>query len=67
MTNEFLHKDPEKALMQVKEKLYERMAVLNICTKGAPKDDYGYVEEYDRAMANELDFIQNLLDQIERW
>ena len=53
--------------MQVKEKLYDRMGVLNSCLKTSPRDKRGYVEEYDRAMANELDFIQDLLDKIERW
>lgn len=67
MTNEFLHKDPEKALMQLKEKLYERLEVLRICLGRALDPEYGYIDDYDRAMANEMDFIQGLLDQIERW
>lgn len=67
MTNEFLNKDPEEALMQVKEKLYERLEVLRICLKDAPVVKNEFIEDYDRAMANESDFIQSLLDQIERW
>jgi hypothetical protein len=65
--NEFLSKDPEKALMQVKETLYGRLEVLRTCISGAGKDEYGYIDDYDRAMGNEMDFIQGLLDQIERW
>ena len=66
MSKEFLHKDPEKALDQVKQKLYDRLKVLRTCLIGANKDDIGYVSEYDMAMYNEIDFLEGVLDDIEK-
>lgn len=66
MSNQFFSKDPAKAIIEIKERLYERLGVLRQCIKGAYKDEYGYVEEYDRAMASEIQNIEELLNDIER-
>lgn len=66
MTNEFLPKDPAKALVEVKEKLYERLAVLRTCLEGSAEDDYGYIDPFDIQINNEIQFIERLLDVIER-
>ena len=63
---EFLPRDPTKALVDVKEKLYERLDILRTCLKDREKDDYGYIFGEDHMMANEVLFLENLLDIIER-
>ena len=63
---EFLPKDPAKALVEVKEKMYERLTVLRTCLKDAQSDDWGYVDPYDIQMNNEILFLEGLLDTIER-
>lgn len=62
----FLSKDPEKALVEVKEELFDRLNVLRQCLKDAGADEYGYVDPFDIAMNNEVVFIENLLDKMER-
>lgn len=62
----FLSKDPKKAVNEIKDTLYDRLRVLNYCIKDAYKDEYGYVEEYDRAMEREIEFLSEVLDMIER-
>lgn len=56
----FLPKDPEKALADVKWTLYERLTVLRQCVVMADPDPV------DLQMQNEMNFIQDLLDVIER-
>lgn len=59
---EFLPKDPTKALVEVKEKLYDRMGVLRTCI--GPFDEYG--DDIKNQMRNEISFLEELLDIIER-
>lgn len=68
MTNqEFLPKDPTKALVEVKEKLYQRWSE-NKDTLESVKD----FDNYDvwnfaiKAIKNENKFLENLIDMIER-
>ena len=66
---EFLNKDPAKALLEIKEKLYERMDILRTCLGRALDPEYGmgYAADLtERQMMNELQFLENLLDKIER-
>ena len=63
---EFLTKNADVALVKVKEKLYDRLSVLRQCLGNAEKDDWGYIDHLDHHMANEMEFLQNLLDLIER-
>lgn len=64
---EFLTKNADTALVEIKEKLYERLEILRNCLKTGPgKDEYGYIDPYDTAMNNEVQFLTNLLDIIER-
>jgi hypothetical protein len=58
----FLSKDPEKALAEVKEVLYDRLKVLRQCV--GPDDEYG--DDVINQMRNEIDFLEDLLDTIER-
>lgn len=63
---EFLPKDPAKALVEVKETLYERLTVLRTCILDSEKDDWGYIDPFDVQMNNEIEFLERLLDRIER-
>ena len=67
--NEFLSKDSTKALKQVTEELYERMDILRTCLGRALDPEYGmgYAADLtERQMMNELQFLEHLLDLIER-
>ena len=64
--NEFLPKDPTKALIEVKDILYDRLGTLRICMAEAERDKYGFVDPYDAQMNNEVEFLEALLDLIER-
>ena len=63
---EFLSNDPTKALIEVKEKLYDRLETLRFCIKDGEKDDYGYIWGEDATVENEIHFLENMLDIIER-
>ena len=63
---EFLPKDPVNALTEVKEILYGRLAVLQTCLETSAKDDYGYIDPFDIQMNNEIQFLERLLDTIEK-
>ena len=63
---EFLTKNADTALVEIKEKLYERLEILRTCLKGREQDDWGYIDFMDNQMANEVQFLENLLDIIER-
>lgn len=63
---DFLPKDPTSALVEIKEQLYDRLGTLRFCIKDAQKDEYGYLWGEDATMANEIQFLENLLDIIER-
>jgi hypothetical protein len=58
----FLSRDPEKALFEVKEQLYERLRVLYSCIMDPPEN----WDDIDIQMNNEIQFISKLLDVIER-
>jgi hypothetical protein len=62
MTQEFLPKDPAKALVEVKEKMYDRLSFL---TKEIRAYSL-YGNETTKQMDKEADFLQKLLDIIER-
>lgn len=64
--SEFLTKNADTVLVEIKEKLYDRLEILRNCLKGREQDDYGYIDFMDNQMANEVQFLENLLDIIER-
>ena len=63
---EFLTKDPTKALVEVKEKLYDRLSKLRPYIERMEVDDYGPLDFTEAAIANEIKFLEGLLDIIER-
>ena len=63
---EFLPKDPAKAIVEVKEKLYERLAMLRPYIERMEIDEYGPLDFTEAAIAGEVKFLENLLDIIER-
>ena len=58
---DFLPKDPEKAVIDIKEKLYDRLSVLRSCIS---KD--GPIDRLDHHFLNEINFLEDVLDVIER-
>ena len=58
---EFLSKDPAKALVEVKEKLYERIDILRSCISSD-----GPIDRLDHHFNNEVEFLTDVLDLIER-
>ena len=63
---EFLSNDPAKALVEVKEKLYGRLAILRPFIKDMEIDEYGPLDFTEAAYYNEVKFLEELLDIIER-
>ena len=62
----FLSKDPSKAIVEIKEHLYERLEILRTCL-GPGYKQIGYMfDEVEIQMCNEILFLENLLDMIER-
>ena len=59
--SEFLTKNADVALVEIKEKLYDRLDTLRSCVS---KD--GHVDRLDHHFLNEIEFLKNLLDLIER-
>lgn len=66
MSNQFFSKDPAKAIIEIKEHTYERLEIMRSIIKGAAKDEYGYIDEFDIAVGSEIRFLEDLLDKIER-
>lgn len=62
----FLSKDPKKAIVEIKERLYERLEIMRSCIKDAAKDEYGYIDEFDMAVGSEVRFLEDLLDDMEK-
>lgn len=62
VTNEFLPRDPTKALVDVKEELYDRLGVLRQCVNGRA----GAYDQLDYQMMNEMEFLRGLLDKMEK-
>lgn len=65
-STKFLSKDRETALVEVKEILYQRKELVERCLLHAMQDDFGYVSLVDGVRASELNFLNDLLDIIER-
>jgi len=63
---EFLTKSPDVALVEIKEKLYKRLAILRPFIKNMEIDDYGPLDFTEAAYYNEVKFLEELLDLIER-
>lgn len=63
---EFLTKNADTAIVEIKEKLYERLSVLRPCIERMEIDDYGPLDFTEAAIAGEVKFIEELLDLIER-
>ena len=63
---EFLTKDPTQALIEIKEKLYERLSTIRGWLENSEKDEYGYLDFADNQLDSEAIFLKNLLDIIER-
>lgn len=63
---EFLPKDPTQALIDVKEKLYGRLAILRPFIQNMEIDEYGPLDFTEAAFLNEMTFLEELLDIIER-
>jgi hypothetical protein len=64
--NDFLSKDPSKAIVEIKEKLYNRLAILRPYLENMEIDEYGPLDFTEAAIANESKFLEELLDIIER-
>ena len=65
MTKEkFLPKGPTKALVEVKEMLYDRVSVLRQCISA--DEEWVDIDAVDRQMENEIDFLTEVLNIIER-
>jgi hypothetical protein len=62
---EFLSKDPQKALDEVKQRLYERMRSRENYAAQDPLKDV-YFKGLQKGALSEVEFLQNLLDMIER-
>ena len=58
---EFLSNDPTRALVEVKEKLYERINILRSCI--TPE---GPIDRLDHHFNNEVEFLSDVLNLIER-
>ena len=52
---------PEEKLLDIKEKLYDRLQVLRSCIS---KD--GPIDRLDNHFLNEIEFLEDVLDAIER-
>ena len=61
MSQEFLPKDPTKALIEIKEKLYHQLNLERELLATFDKDDWDRI-----FVTNNIDFLQNLLDICER-
>jgi DNA replication initiation complex subunit (GINS family) len=62
---EFLSKNADEALVQVKENLYERLEGLRDYL--AKMAEWGYAaSSMEQQMVNEIQFLEDLLDMIER-
>lgn len=63
---EFLTKNADVALVEIKEKLYERLYILRPYIQRMEIDDYGPLDFTEAAIASEVKFLEELLDLIER-
>lgn len=51
---------------KIKEQINDRMEILRTCLKGREQDEYGYIDFIDTQMANELRFLERLLETVEK-
>lgn len=63
---EFLPKDPAQVLIEVKEKMYGRLAILRPFIQNMEIDEYGPLDFTEAAYYSEVKFLEDLLDIIER-
>ena len=61
-----LPKDPTQALIEVKEKMYNRLGILRSFIMNMEIDEYGPLDFTEAAYYNEVKFLEELLDIIER-
>ena len=66
MTQEFLPKDPAKAVVDIKEMLYQRLKLQREFLADNEKDEWGYISFEACQVESEVNFLQKLLDTIER-
>lgn len=59
---EFLTKNADVAIVEIKEKLYERLASRRLFID----DEYGPIDLTEAAIFSEIRFLESLLDLIER-
>jgi hypothetical protein len=62
---EFLPNDPTQALVEVKEMLHKRLAILRPYIQDMEIDEYGPLDRTEAAYMNEWSFLEDLLDIIE--
>ena len=63
---EFLTKNADVALVEIKEKLYQRLSNLRPFIEDMEIDEYGPLDFTEAAYYNEVKFLEELLDLIER-
>jgi hypothetical protein len=63
---EFLSKNADTAIIEIKEKLYARLANLRPYIQDMEIDEYGPLDFTEAAYYNEMKFLEELLDIIER-
>ena len=63
--NEFLSKNPQKALDEVKQMLYDRLESRKIYAAQDPLKDQ-YYKGLQKVALSEVEFLKNLLDMLER-
>lgn len=66
MTQEFLPKDPTKAIVEIKERLYQRLKLQREFLGASDKDEWGYINDEALQVDSEVRYLQSLLDIIER-
>lgn len=66
MSQEFLPRDPAKAVVEIKEMLYQRLKLQREFLAESDKDEWGYVSDEACLVDSEVIFLQKLLDIIER-
>ena len=66
MTQEFLPKDPAKAVVEIKELLYQRLKLQREFLADNEKDEWGYISFEACQVDSEVNFLEKLLDICER-
>ena len=63
--NKFFSRDRQKAFDEIKEMMYDRMAVLERMLE-VPTEGDGWDVGFDNATENEISFIRSVIDMMER-